>query len=207
MGMNTMDERITIGADVIGSGGDKIGTVAYVVVEPPRMHVTDYVVSTGILGRDIVVPVDKVDHVADGKVYLAIDKDELQHLRDYVEIHYDQPPQAWAPPGGFFYPAQSVLWPAGAYYPEPSSVTVNAPAGTVGLREGMDVESSDGHKVGSIKALDEDPASGDVTDLIIKEGFLFTHDARIPCNLIADVHEGRVTLSVTKDELENKTGS
>lgn len=196
------EERIDIGADVIGSAGDKVGTVAYVVVQPPRMHVTDYVVSTGLLGRDVVVPIDKVDHVADGKVYLSLDANGLNQLDDYIEVQYTQPPQEWAPPvGSFLYPAQSIVWPAGAYYPEASSVTVNTPQGSVGLHEGMDVESSDGHKVGAIKAIEEDPASGDVTEIIIKEGHLFSHDARIPASLIAEVHEGRVTLSVTRDDV------
>lgn len=202
--MTTHDERLAPGADVFGAGGEKIGTVAYVVVHPPEMHVTDYVVSTGFLGRDVVVPSDHVDRVAGGKLYLSLDKDELQRLRDYVEVHYETPPEGWAPAGSLIYPAQGVLWPAGAYYPDPASVKVNAPEGTVGLHEGMTVESSDGHKVGSIKALDEDPASGDVTDIIVKEGLLFGHDVRIPCSLIAEIHTDRVTLTLPRDDVEAK---
>jgi sporulation protein YlmC with PRC-barrel domain len=200
--MTDHDERIAPGADVLGANGDKIGTVAYVVVHPPEMHVTDYVVSTGFLGRDIVVPVDRVKKVAGGKVSTDLDKEGLDRLSDYVEVHYDTPPEGWAPSGSLIYPSQSVLWPAGAYYPDPASIKVNAPEGTVGLHEGMTVESSDGHKIGSIKALDEDPASGDVTDFIVKEGHLFTHDVRIPCSMVAEIHTDRVTLNVAKDEAE-----
>jgi sporulation protein YlmC with PRC-barrel domain len=198
------DERLAPGADVLGANGEKVGTVAYVVVHPPEMHVTDYVVSTGFLGRDVVVPVDRVQRIAGGKLQTALAKDELQRLPDYVEVHYETPPEGWAPTGSLIYPAQGVLWPAGAYYPEPASVKVNAPEGTVGLHEGMTVESSDGHKVGSTKALDEDPDSGDVTDIIVKEGLLFSHDVRIPCSLVAEVHTDRVTLNVPKNEVETK---
>jgi sporulation protein YlmC with PRC-barrel domain len=202
--MTDHEERLAPGAEVIGRGGEKLGTVAYVVVHPPEMHVTDYVVSTGFLGRDIVVPADRVERIAGGKVYCSLDKEELKRLPDYVEVQFQTPPEDWAPAGSFIYPAQSVLWPAGAYYPEPSAVKVNAPEGTVGLHEGMTVESSDGHRVGSIKALDEDPSSGDVTGIVVKEGLLFGHDVRIPCTLVAEVHSDRVTLNVPRDEVESK---
>src|SRR6516164_3983972 len=189
------DERLAPGADVFAGNGEKVGTIAYVVVHPPEMHVTDYVVSTGFLGRDVVVPVDRVQRVAGGKLYISLGKDELERLPDYVEVHYETPPEGWAPAGSMIYPSQSVLWPAGAYYPEAASVKVNAPEGTVGLHEGMTVESKDGHKIGSIKALDEDPSTGDITDIIVEEGFLFHHDVRIPCTMVAEVHTDRVTLA------------
>jgi len=200
--MTNHEERLAPGADVLGADGEKIGTVAYVVVHPPEMHVTDYVVSTGFLGRDVVVPADRVERISDGKLHISLSKDDLETLADYVEVHYETPPEGWAPSGSLIYPAQGVLWPAGAYYPDPASIKVNAPEGTVGLHEGMTVESSDGHKVGSIKALDED--AGDVTDIIVKEGLLFGHDVRIPCSLIAEIHNDRVTLSLPRDEVEAK---
>ncbi|PZS07832.1 MAG: hypothetical protein DLM70_03160 [Chloroflexi bacterium] len=201
--MNATEERLDIGADVIGSAGDKVGTVAYAVINPPELHMTDFVVSTGhLLGRDVVVPVNKVDRLEDGKVYLSIDKDELEKLPDYVEVHFQQPPAAWAPAPGFLYPAQSVLWPADAYYPDPASVTVNAPKGSVGISQGMEVESSDGHKIGTVKGLDA--GEGDVTDLIVKEGFLFTHDVHIAADLVDRVDDGRVILKVSKDEVASR---
>src|SRR5438067_993725 len=155
--MNTgqTEQRIEIGTDVVGSDGEKLGTVAYVVVHPPEMHVTDFVVSTGpILGRDVVVPVSAVTGVTDGKVHLSMDKDEINQCEDYVEVRYQQPPDEWIAPTGLGYPSQTMLWPVGATVPQPSSVEVHAPPGTVGLHEGMEVESSDGHRVGSIEALD-----------------------------------------------------
>ncbi|MBV9281180.1 MAG: PRC-barrel domain-containing protein, partial [Chloroflexi bacterium] len=71
--MNGDEERIEIGADVVGADGEKLGSVAYVVVHPPDMRLADIVVSTGaILGRDVVVPIGTVERIADGKVYLSI---------------------------------------------------------------------------------------------------------------------------------------
>ena len=203
MTAETREDRITGGEDVLDNAGSKVGTVAYVVVKPPEMHLTDIVVSTGaLLGRDIVVPMEKVQGMADGKVHLSIDKKALEDLPDYVEIHYDTPPMDWAPAEGFVYPAQSVLWPAGTYYPQPTSTTVNAPPGTVGIREGMDVVSSDGHKVGTVHALDSDEATGNLTDVIVRHGVLSKHDARFPCDQIADIHADQVRLTLPKDQCE-----
>ena len=202
--MNTgeREQRIEIGTDVVGSDGEKLGTVAYVVVRPPEMHVTDFVVSTGaILGRDVVVPVSAVTGVADGEVHLSMDKDEVNRCEDYVEVRYERPPEDWIAPTGLAYPSQTMLWPAGVNMPEPSSVEVNAPPGTVGLHEGMDVESSDGHRVGSIEALDQDAATGNITAIIVKQGHLFTHDTRIPIESVAGVENDKVTLTVPRDAL------
>jgi sporulation protein YlmC with PRC-barrel domain len=205
MSAETHEDRITGGEDVLDSTGAKVGTVAYVVIKPPEMHLTDIVVSTGaLLGRDIVVPTDKIAGLSGGKVHLSIDKNELETLKDYVEVHYDQPPEAWALDAGYMYPSTSVLWPAGAYYPEPSSTTVNAPAGTVGIRKGMDVVSSDGHRVGTVQAVDSDPSTGNLTDIIVRHGHLSHNDLRIPCSQISEIEADQVKLTLTREEFEKK---
>lgn len=207
--MNTGSEerRFNIGADVVDNRQEKVGTVAFVVVRPPEMRITDIVVSTGaILGRDVVVPVDAVADVEEDTVSLSIGKDELNHYPDYVDVQYKQPPAGWAPPTALGYPTAGLLFPEGMnqemYYPEPASVTVNTPPGTVGLQEGMDVESSDGHKVGSIAALETDTESKDVTGFVVKHGFLFTHDTFIPAEDVAEIEEGKVRLRLTRDEVQ-----
>jgi sporulation protein YlmC with PRC-barrel domain len=199
----TAEEVINPGEDVMGSDGEKLGTVAYVVVNPNDMHITDIVVSTGaILGRDVVVPTHDVDRVAEGSVYLTLDKEGLRACKDYVDVEYRQPPTDWAPAAGMAYPAGAMLWPTSTYYPQAASVTVNAPKGTVGLSQGMEVVSSDGHKVGSIDALVVDPESGDVTEIVIKEGFIFTHDTGIPATRIATIEPDRVVLNLTEDQVK-----
>lgn len=203
MNTNQAQERIDTGEDVIGTDGEKLGSVAYVVVRPPQMHVTDIVVSTGeILGRDIVVPIDAVQSAAGGKVNLSMDKAQLEKLPDYVDVKYSTPPESWVPPAGFYYPQSAVLWPS-AYYPEPESVTINAPTGTVGMHQGMDVESSDGHKVGTIDGFDIDQQDN-VTAIIVKHGFIFGKDTRIPVTFVSGINEGKANLNLTKDEVKER---
>ncbi|GAC1405528.1 MAG: hypothetical protein NVSMB52_19320 [Chloroflexota bacterium] len=201
------DARVDIGADVVGSDGTKIGTVSYVVVRPPQLHVTDYVVTTGeFLGRDIVVPVDSVERIADGQLHLRVDKHALGELKDYIEIHYTRPPESWAPLGGFTYSTESTLLPSSTFYPEDAEVRVNAPAGTVGLSKGMPIETSDGHNAGSIGAVDEDSTTGNITGLILTEGHFFKHEVHIPASTVARVRDDRVTLTLTRDELQRQYG-
>lgn len=203
MNTNQGQERIDTGEDVIGSDGEKVGTVAYMVVRPPEMNVTDMVVSTGaLLGRDIVVPIDTVESTAGGKVRLSMDKNQLNRCPDYVDVKYSTPPETWVPPAGFYYPQSAVLWPS-AYYPEPESVTVNAPSGTVGMHQGMDVESSDDHKVGSIDGFDMDQQD-DITAIIVKHGFIFGKDTRIPVAFVSGINDGKVNLNLTKQEVEDR---
>jgi sporulation protein YlmC with PRC-barrel domain len=152
-----------------------------------------------VLGRDVVVPADVVEHVAEDGLHLRVDKKQLERYPDYVAIKYESPPEDWIPPPDFAYPGMSPLWPA-AYPFGPSSVKVNAPPGSVGLYHGMDVQSSDGHKVGSIDALDEDPATGDVTGIVVKSGFLLTHDTLIDASHIKRIDDGAVVLDIPKDD-------
>jgi sporulation protein YlmC with PRC-barrel domain len=198
-----MEIDIDISADVIGRDGKKLGTVALVVVQPPKMHLTDIVVSTGAIERhEVVVPANLVRGVENGEVHLSIDKDELRSYPDYLEVHYQMPPPGWAPPADFYYPPAAVLLPATASIPELVDERVNAPPGTRGIAEDMDVETIDGHKVGTVDAVDVDLATEDITELVVKQGFLFTHDTRIPVKDVREIRDGTVILNLTKNQIQ-----
>jgi uncharacterized protein YrrD len=200
-----VETTISAGTDVYSSDRQKVGSVAYVVVDPHSFHITDIIVSTGsFLGRDVVVPVDQIDREDEDGVYLKIDKDGLKACPDYVDVNYETPPSTWLPAPGLTYPAGTLLWPAGVEYPEEASVTVNTPKGTVGLHAGMDVVSSDGHKVGSIDAMITDEQSGDVIGFVVKHGFLFPNDTTIPVSQVASVENDQVKLSLSRDDAERE---
>ena len=198
-----VERDIDIGADVYGVDGKKLGTVQYVIVRPPEMRVTDIVVSTGaLLGRDVVVPVDRILDVTDGDVVLSIGKDELKAYPDYVEVNYEKPPPGWVPPTNFYFPPAAVLLPPTAAVPELVDVRVNAPPGTRGIREGMEVKTVDGHKVGTIDKLDIDIETDRITGFVVKEGFLFTRDTRIPVGDVKELRDDEVILKLTKYQIE-----
>lgn len=198
-----LEKNIDIGADVVGADGKKLGKVAYVVVKPPEMQLTDIVVDTGlILGREVVVPVGVIRDVEGGKVQLSIGKDELEDYPDYIEVNYQVPPPNWVPPVDFTYPPATVLLPPTATLPELETVRINAPPGTRGIRDGMDVYTSDGQKVGSVDAVDVDLATDEITGFVVKHGFIFTRDTRIPAKDVREIRDGRVILRLSKDQIE-----
>jgi sporulation protein YlmC with PRC-barrel domain len=205
-----MSERSTrpsidIGAEALGSDGTELGKIAYVVVRPPEFEITDVVVSTGrFLGRDIVVPIERVKKAADGRTRLDLAKSELEKLDDYVEAHYERPPEGWFSAMGPYYPGSGTLWPIGSYYPIPTSVTVNAPEGTVGLRDGMEVESSDGHKVGTVRSVRTDERTREVTAIVVHHGLIAGKDAVFPVSDIKEAQEDKVILRLAQDEARRR---
>jgi sporulation protein YlmC with PRC-barrel domain len=70
------------------------------------------------------------------------------------------------------------------------------------LKEGAKVFTSDGQEVGEIDRVVINPASKEVTHVVIRMGFLITTDKVVPISLIGPVDDGHVTLRGDKAELE-----
>ncbi|MBA3275647.1 MAG: DUF2382 domain-containing protein [Chloroflexia bacterium] len=68
---------------------------------------------------------------------------------------------------------------------------------TFNLTSGMDVQGSDGEKVGSVQDV-----QGDY--VVVSKGFFFPTDYYIPVSAITNADEGNVYLNVTKDEALNQ---
>lgn len=205
--MTERSERpsIDIGADVLGSDNAEVGKVSYIVVRPPSYEITDVVVSTGeFLGRDIVVPLEHVEEAGDHRLQLNLDKAGLERLPDYVEAHYDRPPEGWFAAMGPYYPGSGTLWPVGSYYPIPTSVTVNAPAGKVGLRDGMGVESSDGHRVGEVRSVQTDEQTREVSAIVVHHGIIAGKDAVFPISDVKEAEEDKLVLRLSRDEAHRR---
>jgi len=64
------------------------------------------------------------------------------------------------------------------------------------IRTGTSVFGSDGEKIGDVAGVQD-------RYFIIEKGFLFTTDIYVPTSAVTSASEDRVTLSMTKDEVEN----
>ena len=158
-----------------GTTVSTLGTVRYIVVRPHEMAVTHIVVHTGVLlGRDVVVPVMVVQNVVADAVQLSITKADLTKYPDYVEGDEGAPAEAH----------------------------VNVPPGTISIRAGMDVESSDGRKVGAIDAVDLDVRNAEIKGVIVKRGFLLTRDTHIPVGDIETIGDDKIILTLTKQQVQ-----
>jgi uncharacterized protein YrrD len=70
------------------------------------------------------------------------------------------------------------------------------------FKEGANVFTSDGQKVGSIDRIVIDPQTKEVTHVVVQKGFLFTEDKVVPLSLVGPSTEDRVTLREDAGDLE-----
>lgn len=69
---------LTTGTDVKTRGGDKVGTVDELVVDPERGKVTEMIVKKGLFGgKEIRIPTQFIDEIDDDAVYVTLDKERL----------------------------------------------------------------------------------------------------------------------------------
>jgi len=211
--------RLTKGADVYSSDGEKLGTLDRVILDPVTKEVTHIVISKGLLfTTNKVVAMDTVNPEIEDKITLRSPKQNLDEFQDFEETHYVDLDQTENPssdelPASYWYPPTNLAWwrmgnagLVGPYYP-PMPVyvpktTQNIPEGTVALEEGAKVVSKDGKHVGNIKEVIVDPQDNRVTHFVINEGVLFKERKLIPVLWISEIDEHAVHLSSTSKVLE-----
>ena len=66
---------------------------------------------------------------------------------------------------------------------------------------GAPVQGTNG-KLGDVDRVIVDARTNNVTDLVVKHGFLFTRDTRIPMEQVAGIRDDKVVLTLTKGEVQ-----
>jgi uncharacterized protein YrrD len=211
--------RVELGSRVRTRDGEDAGTIDKLVLDPATGEVKCAVVRKGrILSNDVEVPIEAITTGAGDAVEIGYTKDEMDRLPEFVESSYTNPPPDYASPYG--YPIGGVLWPTGYVGPFPSAVwgldddrPVDRDEAAL-LREreltnavvdeGSDVRSYDDEKVGEVHRIEFDTRTGRPTRLVMRKGFLFTHDVNLPADVIQSVDDGIVLLKLTKDEVERR---
>lgn len=209
------------GAKVFTADGEKVGTIDRVVLEPDTKEVTHLVVQKGFLfTEDKVVPMSLVGSATEDRVTLREDAGDLEKLPDFQEAFYvpvePAPPRRdlqpvpssprWAR-SLYFYPPLGSWWMIAGYadYARPRYVArteKHIPEGTVALKEGAKVISSDGEHIGDIERIFTDPLVDRATHLLISEGLFLKEKKLIPTKWITNILEDAVRLSVDSDFVE-----
>jgi sporulation protein YlmC with PRC-barrel domain len=70
------------------------------------------------------------------------------------------------------------------------------------IKFGVDVNTFDGEKIGTVKQVVIDPATQEISHLIIEKGLLFKEDKVLPISLILQANEEEVKLVETDEDLE-----
>lgn len=200
-----MDFRI--GAPVSDRDGDKVGEVKHVIVDPRTGEITEIVLGqSGLLGRDVLVPIGAVMDATHDRVRLALAKDKIDDLKDFVVTHYIAPPPGADWSTGGLYPQAG--FPVGAAtgiqsigYAPIVEEELQIPEGDLDIQPGTEVWATDG-KVGQVDEVLYDDQTNRVRGFVVKEGLIFHHDVEVPIVRVAAMSSDRITLRLTKRELE-----
>ncbi len=205
------------GAGIYTAEGKRVGSLDRVVLDPQSKEVSAIVVRKGVLlGEDKVVPISLLGTVSEeGRIELRPGAGDLQALPAYVETEY-VPSGLHATPdtdysGVYWYPAVGAsawTWgvPPAVNRPVPEYTVAtdrNIPEGTVALKTGAKVISSDDERVGDIEEVLTEPEADRATHFVVSEGVLLKQKKLIPTHWISTVLEDRVLLSVDAQVVEN----
>jgi uncharacterized protein YrrD len=204
------------GTHVYAAGGDDVGRIDRVVIDPRTKEVSHVVVRKGFLfTEDKVVPINLIAQATDERVTLRQDAGDLENLPPFEETQYvpiDEEDRATFAPVGYaaplyWYPTYGgVGWYGGASYPMypnvayPTHTEKNIPEGTVGLKEGARVVTASGEHVGSVERIFTQDDR--VTHILVSQGVIFKEKKLVPMGWIVDVKEDEVTLGVRTGVLE-----
>ncbi|HUN30626.1 MAG TPA: hypothetical protein VMU95_01300, partial [Trebonia sp.] len=196
---------IVLGSEAVCSDGYR-GQLRAVVLDPAAGTITQLVVEPeGRIGLARLVPLDLVDVTSDG-VRLRCTEAEFRDLGAAEEtlaefaLGYEVPvqllPDGWRDAGG---PAAK-----GAAIPriqEKETIDL-VPLGEVEEGQGARVHATDG-AVGQLRAVRIDPASRQVTQLLVREArWLARKDVTIPFSSVAGFEDG-IRLSITRQQVRD----
>jgi sporulation protein YlmC with PRC-barrel domain len=214
-------EWIELGREVYSSDGRKLGNVDRLVLNSENQHLEQLVVGEGFLSTGKLIDIDLVDRVEGDRVVLTLPTAQVEQLPDFVATQFvDAPAEAWAGypgpmpaaygGGGFLYagPLYGAGYPthAGSIFGDtiaPNEIVENVrniPEQDIVVDAGSEVVAADGKKVGSVDRVlyGQD---GAIEGVVVKAGFLFKHDVTIPGNLVAELDDDQIRLSVPADEV------
>jgi uncharacterized protein YrrD len=189
---------IPLGAKV-ECAGKICGRVTRAIISPDMHRVTHLVVrEKGFHRPEHLVPFHQVLHTTRDLISMSCTMQELASMKPYIEIMFVQvehPARDDPHPNSVF-----------AHQPDPGWVPVKherIPAGGLAVRRGTPVQATDG-RVGRVEEFLMDPASGFLTQLVLREGHAWARkDASVPISNVSCIGERIVFLKLDKRSVES----
>lgn len=210
-----MDDKIQFqkNAGVLSAEGKHLGSLERVVVNPQTNVVTDIVVRTGGLLRneEKVVSINLVNGTTVDYILLNEGADDLA---EYPNLEEEQPVveegdevdtsaisdrKPHAIPGN---PFVSIPIMPVVNNEMTTQATLNIPKGTVALKEGAKVFTSDGGHVGNVERVLADPTKDTITHLVVSKGLFIRESKLVPIRWVSNLGEDTVQLRVNSDSVE-----
>jgi len=192
--------NIPINADLYCQG-DLCGATEAVVLNPITEQITHIVVKEKDAPHtERLIPINLIETADEDAVRLTIPGNELYLQEPFIEVKYLRNPiPHYMPSGNETYYARPFVLPM-------EEVTVvkhrSIPPHELAISRGAKVYSADKHKVGRVDEFIVEKETGNITQLILREGHLFsTEDVSIPVSEIEGINEDDVHLKLTRKEI------
>lgn len=182
-----------------GHAGKTVG----VILKPKQDQITDIVVlQDGLFAGKVIVSLEYVGETTPNQVHLRLTRKQLSEQTVFAETNVLEVPSSYPfMASGAAYPLGSVFWDQNYMEDETLEVDKTVPDGTVTLVHGDVVEATDG-QAGRIDELLLDPATSQITHLVLREGHLWgARDVTIPVQHIERLDNHTVYLNLSKDQI------
>jgi len=198
--------------DIYTPDGDKVGSIERVVLDPKTKEVSHVVVEKGFLfPEEKVVPIDLLRPTADNGLILRQGPYTFDDLPNFIEQEYvpadvetastaestakEMQPVYWYPPVGIGW-WQGIAYRTAAESGFKRVTEFNIPKGTVALKEGARVLSSDDEHVGDVEEVLTEPEADRASHLVVSRGLLHKTKKLLPTSWISTILADEVFLSV-----------
>jgi uncharacterized protein YrrD len=203
--MNAFD--LHIGTKVRCLDG-RCGKLAKIAVDPVTLQVTDLIVEEGFLLKQArAVPISTVAYAEPKDILLLLSSDDLRGYAEYRERVFERP--ATAQDGHSGSRTEEVSYPTFTTPYDPGM-----PVGTIKerIRQGISskleviskgtlVKNSEGI-VGRLSHLMTDPETGEITNLVVQQGFMFPEHLEVPVYFVESINEDSIFLILLDEELD-----
>jgi sporulation protein YlmC with PRC-barrel domain len=193
--------QFVLGTPVYTADDRHVGSVDRIILSDAKGDVESVVMHKGhFFTRDVIVPMQHVSRVEEDGIYLDLDEERVDTLRDFSEEHYVYPPNSSFLPIG--YTMGSVMFPLGVE-PGISPMVVeedkNIGPGASDIGRGYMVACSDG-ELGVVRNVIVDASQDVISALIVVVANDDMGEVRIPATLIDHVADEVVILRCTLAE-------
>lgn len=207
------------GTPVYTTGGDEVGHIDRVVLDPKTNEVAGVVVRKGFLfTEDKVILINNIARSVEDQVVLRADIKDLDTMPAYEEVQYIPLNEAGTPEGDPNTIEKADLYAAPVYWYPPLGLSAgypgiaatapyatktdkNIPEGTVALKEGARVISSDDKHVGNLERIFTENVNDKATHFLISQGLFFKASKLVPINWVQSVTEDEARLTVPAELL------
>ena len=172
-----------------------------VIIDPTKEKITHIVVKeTQFPHVERIVPVKLIEASTSDSIQLNCTEKVFAKMDEFIEHHFIRSDSPYFD----YLPTEYLVWP----YVRPEEVgyrdvkSEHIPPGELAIHRGAQVKSTDG-RVGSVDEFLIDPANGQVTHLILREGHLWgKKEVTIPIAMVDHISNNTVHLKGDNSSIE-----